>query len=60
MFSITPTMGISTALQKLIDLRTSASATACGVVTTTACTPGMVWATLSGSSPVPGGASTIR
>ena len=57
---MTPTMGISTVLQKLIDLRTSARATACGVVTTIALTPGMVWATDRGSSPVPGGASTIR
>ena len=60
MFSTRPKIGIFTVLQKLMDLRTSASATSCGVVTIRACTFGMVWATESGSSPVPGGASTTR
>ena len=60
MFSTTPTMSTLTVLQKLIDFLTSASATFCGVVTTMALSSGMVWATDSGSSPVPGGASITR
>ena len=59
-FSSNPKISILTVLQKLMDLRTSASATSWGVVTITALASEIVWATVKGSSPVPGGESMIR
>ena len=40
--------------------RLSASDTCCGVVTTIAPTTGTFWLSESGTSPVPGGMSTMR
>ena len=58
--STSPKMSILTVLQKLIDFLTSARETSWGVVTMMALASEMVWATVNGSSPVPGGASIIR
>ncbi|RUS20125.1 hypothetical protein BC937DRAFT_86313 [Endogone sp. FLAS-F59071] len=63
MFSTTPTTGILTLRQKSISLRTSCSATSCGVVITMA--PSMPEflrkvVMLRCSSEVPGGVSTRR
>ena len=53
-----PSTGIPTVFKKPTALRESSSATACPVVTTTApVISGMSWQMVSGSSPVPGGAS---
>ena len=60
MFSTMPRMESFTVRQKLMDLRTSARATSCGVVTMIARASGICWATVSGSSPVPGGESITR
>ena len=60
MFSITPAMCMPSWLQKVMDLLTSSVATCCGVVTRMASALGMSWQMESGSSPVPGGQSTMR
>ena len=61
MFSTMPTTGKESCSQKESERETSAAATFWGVVTTTAPSgSGRDWQTVSGSSPVPGGASTIR
>ena len=60
MFSMMPRTGIWPSWQKLRDFRTSARATFWGVVTMMASASLMVWTTVRGSSPVPGGQSMIR
>ena len=60
MFSTTPRMGTSTFWNMRRPLRASSSATSCGVVTMTAPTTGTFCASVSATSPVPGGMSTIR
>ena len=61
MFSTMPTTGNASWSQNASERETSAAATRCGVVTTIAPSgSGSDWQTVSGSSPVPGGASTIR
>ena len=60
MFSTTPSTSTFTWRNISMALRTSASATTDGVVTSTAPVSETVWIKLSCTSPVPGGRSTIR
>ncbi len=61
MFSTTPSTGRLTCRQKLMHRRTSCTATSWGVVTTMAPSAfSMSCTTARGSSPVPGGESTMR
>nr|QNO45315.1 hypothetical protein MMIICKHE_00003 [Methanosarcinales archaeon ANME-2c ERB4] len=61
MFSTIPITGMPSSFAKVTDFLESRRATSCGVVTTIAPSRfGINWATLSGSSPVPGGRSTMR
>ena len=60
MFSTMPKISTLT-FSNIATLRlASFSATACGVVTTTAPAIGTVWARVNCTSPVPGGRSTSR
>ena len=60
MFSTMPRTGTSTFSNILRPLRASSSAMSCGVVTITAPASGTCCASVSWTSPVPGGMSTTR
>ena len=60
MFSTRPTIGTPTFSNILKPLRASISAMSCGVVTITAPVTGTCCDSVSATSPVPGGMSTIR
>ena len=60
MFSTTPRMGTFRVLNIPMAFTATLLATSCGVVTTSIPVTGMVWASVSGMSPVPGGRSTMR
>src|SRR5271157_878981 len=60
MFSTTPSTSTFTCRNISIALRTSASATVDGVVTTTAPVTATVWISVNCTSPVPGGKSITR
>ncbi len=60
MFSTTPMIGTLSLLNMPIALIATFMATSCGVVTMRMPVIGIVWAIVSGASPVPGGRSMIR
>ena len=60
MFSIIPSIGTFSWRNIVMARVASSSATSCGVQTTTAPVSGRLWASVSGTSPVPGGRSITR
>ena len=60
MFSTMPRIGASSCWNIRTARTASSSATCCGVATITAPANGSSWHSVSGTSPVPGGRSTMR